>query len=221
MEFRLLRADEIEARIGTCNAKGVSILLYKDARCDMQILDETVGTLNWKREHSRDNKNCTVSLWDESKNQWVSKEDVGTESFTEAEKGLASDSFKRACVNIGIGRELYTAPFIWFSNGECQISGDSKYPKCTDKFEVTSIEYADRNIKSVTVIDLKTGTEKKFSNKVEPKIAKASDEQIKQLIQLIEKSGHKVADVASRFKWDGYSPLDSKTFNEIVMFVRG
>lgn len=103
IEFRDLRADEIECRIGTAKeGKGVSLLLYKDARVDMAMLDETVGPMNWKREHSRENANCIVSIWDEKKQQWISKEDTGTESKTEAEKGLASDSFKRACVNWGM-----------------------------------------------------------------------------------------------------------------------
>lgn len=114
INFRTLHADEIELRTGQIlQDKGLqTLLLYKDARCDMAMLDEAVGPLNWKREHSRDNANCTVSIWNPHIAQWVSKEDTGTESKTEAEKGLASDSFKRACFNWGIGRELYTAPFI-------------------------------------------------------------------------------------------------------------
>jgi hypothetical protein len=110
--FRKLRADEIEVRVGSVMKGAATLLLYKDARCDMNILDETVGVMGWKREHTRDNANCTVSIWDSEKEQWISKEDTGTESQTEREKGLASDSFKRACVNWGIGRELYTAPRI-------------------------------------------------------------------------------------------------------------
>ena len=115
MKFRKLKAHEIDVRTQsvTKTGSGAILLLYKDARCDMNILDETVGALNWKREHSRDNANCTVSLYNENINEWISKEDTGTESNTQAEKGLASDSFKRACFNWGIGRELYTAPFIW------------------------------------------------------------------------------------------------------------
>ena len=101
LKFRNLRADEIECRIGTISENGLTLLLFKDARCDMNILDETVGPLNWKREHTRDNANCIVSIYDEEKKQWVSKEDTGKESFNEAEKGLASDSFKRACFNWG------------------------------------------------------------------------------------------------------------------------
>ena len=118
LNFRSLRADEVELRVQQVfnNDKNVpeaaTFLLYKDARCDMNILDEVVGPLNWKREHKRENANCVVSVWDDAKKEWVSKEDTGTESNTEAEKGLASDSFKRACFNWGIGRELYTAPQI-------------------------------------------------------------------------------------------------------------
>ena len=107
LEFRTLQAGEIDCRIATVTEKGVSLLLYKDARVDQNILDETVGPMNWQRAHSRDNANCTVSIWDGEKQQWISKEDTGTESYTEKEKGLASDSFKRACFNWGIGRELY------------------------------------------------------------------------------------------------------------------
>lgn len=115
IDFRTLRANEIELRPGQISQKTgkQSLLLYKDARCDMAMLDEVVGAMNWKRQHTRDNANCIVSIWDENKKEWVSKEDTGTESKTEAEKGLASDSFKRACFNWGIGRELYTAPQIW------------------------------------------------------------------------------------------------------------
>lgn len=141
LSFRKLKADEIDCRIGQIKQNGLTLLLYKDARCDMNVLDESVGPMNWKRTHTRDNKNCVVSIWDEDKKEWVSKEDTGTESNTEAEKGLASDSFKRACVNWGIGRELYTAPFIWVKAEDCKIiSSNGKY-KCYDKFEVAKLTY--------------------------------------------------------------------------------
>lgn len=135
--FRLLRADEIECRVQSVKPQGLVLLLYKDARCDQNILDETVGQMNWQRHHSRDNANCTVSIWDDDKKMWVEKEDTGTESNTEKEKGLASDSFKRACFNWGIGRELYSAPFIWISSQDCRI----KDGRCYDKFVVSHIAY--------------------------------------------------------------------------------
>lgn len=157
-EFRRLRADEIDCRIGQIKQNGLTLLLYKDARCDMNVLDETVGPLNWKREHSRENRNCIVSIWDEDKKQWVSKEDTGTESNTEAEKGLASDSFKRACVNWGIGRELYTAPFIWVSSDDCKIQAIAGKYKCFDDFSVAKLTYKDNgDIDGLAIRNNKTG----------------------------------------------------------------
>ena len=158
-KFRLLRADEIDARVGTAKdgGKGVSLLLYKDARCDQNILDETVGPMNWQRFHSRDNANCTVQIWDEDKQQWISKEDTGTESKTEAEKGLASDSFKRACFNWGIGRELYSAPFIW-------IPGDPSALKY-EKFSVVEIGYDEnREINKLAIANKSGAIVYRFGN---------------------------------------------------------
>lgn len=161
--FRPLKETEIDVRVQSVTEKGCILLLYKDARCDMNILDETVGPMNWKREHTRENANCIVSLWDEEKDQWVSKEDTGTESNTEKEKGQASDSFKRACFNWGIGRELYTSPFIWVKAEDCKI-----YPikvngkdiwKCNDKFFVEAIKY-DEN-KNIIALAIKNTASKK------------------------------------------------------------
>ena len=155
MEFRLLKAEEIEVRVAMVTEKGLSLLLYKDARVDQNILDETVGAMNWQRHHSRDNANCTVSIWDDEKQQWIEKEDTGTESNTEKEKGLASDSFKRACFNWGIGRELYTAPFIWVAAEKCKIyTNKGGKLACNDKFAVEKILYDDkRNIVAISIMN--------------------------------------------------------------------
>ena len=156
-QFRLLRADEIDCRIAQIKETGLSLLLYKDARCDMNILDETVGPFNWQRYHSRENANCTVAIYDESKKEWVSKEDTGTESNTEAQKGLASDSFKRACFNWGIGRELYTAPFIWIPAEKCNIQKKGERFVCYDIFSVEKIAYNDKQeISGLAIINEKT-----------------------------------------------------------------
>ena len=143
-KFRDLTAEEIDCRVSTCSEKGVSLLLYKDARCDMIILDETVGPLNWQRRHTRENANCIVEIWDDEKKQWIAKEDTGTESYTEKEKGQASDSFKRACFNWGIGRELYTAPFIWVS------SDTSASPFCNSYFVIPVFPYLEKMVLSPT-----------------------------------------------------------------------
>lgn len=132
-EIPLLTANDVECRIKKITNEGAVLLLYKTARVDMRILDEVYGEMNWQRRHEMINGNlfCTISVWDSEKSQWISKQDVGTESNAEAEKGQASDSFKRAGFAWGIGRELYDAPFIW-------ISGKvSKY----DRFHVTDIQY--------------------------------------------------------------------------------
>lgn len=163
IKFRDLTADEVECRVQQIKANGLVLLLYKDARCDMAILDETVGAENWMRHHSRDNANCIVSIWDENKKQWIEKEDTGTESNTEKEKGLCSDSFKRACTCWGIGRELYTSPFIWISNDQCTIKDTGKKDKynkpiyaCPDKFEVEAIKIENKKIIGLAIKNVNT-----------------------------------------------------------------
>ena len=155
-QIRLLRHDEIECRVGTISEKGLSLLLYKDARADMRILDETFGCLNWQRSHQMIGSSlyCTVSVWDNDKQQWISKLDVGTESYTEKEKGQASDSFKRACVSLGIGRELYTAPFIWVSANKVNIQKKGEKVFTYDKFRLTDITYNEsREIVGLVIVN--------------------------------------------------------------------
>lgn len=155
--FRTLKADEIECRVGTVSdGKGVSLLMYKNARVDMQLLDEVVGAENWKRSHEVVNGNlfCTVSIRTEN-GEWVSKQDVGTESNTEKEKGQASDAFKRACFNWGIGRELYTCPFVWVSlNADEWRTGYSGKQQPKTRFSVDAIEYDEaRRVSYLSVKD--------------------------------------------------------------------
>lgn len=173
-EIRTLKADEIECRIGTINAKVCTLLLYKDARVDMKILDETYGVGNWQRTHEVINGNlfCTIELWNDEIKQWVKKQDVGTESYTEKQKGEASDSFKRAGFNVGIGRELYTSPFIWITPkadmkpyntkdykgeeaNEFYLIDEKRYTTKTT-FKVTEIGYDDnKQISKLTIVDNK------------------------------------------------------------------
>lgn len=140
--FRPLTKDEIDCRVATFNENGVSLLLYKDARVDQNILDETFGIFGWQRSHQLIDGNlyCTVSIRNPETGEWVHKQDVGKESNAEKEKGQASDSFKRACFNLGIGRELYTAPFIWIPKEMVTIKKDKNGKDTTyDKFSVRSI----------------------------------------------------------------------------------
>lgn len=155
--FRDLKSNEIDCRISQINEKGLSLLLYKDARVDMDILDETVGSKNWQRKHLRDNANCIIEIWDEQKKQWISKEDTGTESFSQAEKGLASDSFKRAGFNWGIGRELYTAPFIYIplkdkeNNNNYEPKEKNGKATTNTKFYVEAIEITNKIITGLAI----------------------------------------------------------------------
>lgn len=163
MKFRALKASEIDCRIQSIGqnktgAVGTTILLYKDARVDMNILDETVGAMNWQRGHSVIDGNlyCTISIWDEEKEQWIAKSDVGTESNTEKEKGQASDSFKRAGFNWGIGRELYSAPFVYIQLDKSEYKERNGKLTSNAKFKVKDIAYDEsRNIVRLIVVDSK------------------------------------------------------------------
>ena len=178
IEFRDLTADEIDCRVATISERGCSLLLYKDARADMIILDETVGPENWQRSHELINGNlfCNVSI--KCDGEWITKQDVGVESFSEKEKGQASDSFKRACFNWGLGRELYTAPFIWLGSDMVAIEKNSQGKYTTrDRFEVTEITIAKKRITGLAIANAKSGevvytfgaTKAKKSNKKELK----------------------------------------------------
>ena len=162
LSFRPLRADEIECRVGQIarNGSGLSLLLYKTSRVDCDILDEVVGPENWQCDYSVVNGElfCTVSIWSDERGQWVSKQDVGSPSNMEAEKGRSSDAFKRACFRWGIGRELYTAPRIWVYGSDCYIRQSSNGRlQCRDTFSVTSIAIEDREIKGVSIRNDRTG----------------------------------------------------------------
>ena len=196
--FRPLKADEIDVRISQIDKNWCTLLLYKDARVDQNILDESVGQMNWQKHYSRENANCIVSIWDDEKKQWIEKEDNGTESFSEAEKGLASDSFKRACFNWGIGRELYTAPSIFifprqdikYKNKGKEVDEffEHKEGKYTTKtrFYVDYIDYDEqRKIKDLVIRDQKNNIRfEELSQETE----KERNKKIMKFKKLIEKN---------------------------------
>lgn len=167
MNFRELTAEDIEVRAQSVKANGLVLLLYKNARVDMAILDETVGAENWQREHyeCKGNLFCRVGIRCKdattARDEWIWKSDCGTESNTEAQKGEASDSFKRACFNWGIGRELYTSPFIWLDADKCNIkegkdrNGKTAY-SCHDKFAVEKIKIENKKIVGLSIVNVST-----------------------------------------------------------------
>ncbi len=155
LEFRNLKKEEIEVRVGVATEDGVSLLLYKNARVDMAILDETVGPERWQREHYDCKGNLFCKIGISFDGNWVWKSDCGSESNTEAEKGEASDSFKRAGTNWGIGRELYTAPFLWVDKENVRLKSKDKNGKkqysTKDKFSVADITIVDKKIVALTI----------------------------------------------------------------------
>lgn len=158
--FRELKAEEIEVRVGMCRENGLSLLLYKTSRVDADILDETLGPMGWQCEFS-DHKGtlfCKVGIMSQD-GRWVWKEDAGAPSNMEAEKGEASDAFKRACFKWGIGRALYTAPFIWVPGDKCQIVKDQRgKPTCRDEFRVAKVAYDDGRLTGVKIVNARTGS---------------------------------------------------------------
>lgn len=189
-EIPLLTVRDVELRVGSMSKDGTgcSLLVYKDARVDMRILDEVFGQMNWERKHEILDGQlfCTVRVWDAEKGQWISKQDVGTESKTEAEKGRVSDAFKRACFNIGIGRELYDAPFIWIKLAADEVAAGRLKPKV--KFKVSEMEYnrAKGEFDKFVVVDqkgcerfrlgAKAKTEETNESKTPPESRKAGQE---------------------------------------------
>lgn len=157
--FRNLKTNEIDCRISQIKKSWLSLLLYKDARVDMDILDETFGVFGWDRDHKelKGNIYCGIGIWNEKQNRMVWKWDAGKESFSDSEKGEASDSFKRAGFNWGIGRELYTAPQIFIpildAKGEKNFEIEEKDGKLITKtkFHVEAIEIINKEITGLAI----------------------------------------------------------------------
>lgn len=151
--FRKLTANDVEARVQSADENGFVLLIYKNARCDMNILDETVGAENWQREHYEVKGNLFCRVGVRYNDEWIWKADCGTESNTEKEKGESSDSFKRSCFCHGIGRELYTAPKTKIKGHTVQKNG--KYVPEYYSFDVVRLDVSDelpRRITALTII---------------------------------------------------------------------
>ena len=159
--FRLLKPEEIEVRVQNVKENGLVALLYKTARTDYALLDETYGAFNWKNDYKEINGKmyCGIGIKNPDDGEWVWKWNVGTESETEAEKGQASDAMKRAGFCWGLGTELYSSPFVWIPAEKCSITqGQNGKFKCFDQFTAKSIEYDDKeNIKALVITNAKTG----------------------------------------------------------------
>ena len=231
--IRLLKADEIECRVSTVNEKGVSLLLYKDARVDQKILDETFTPFGWRRTHQSIDGNlyCTVEVYDREKREWVAKQDVGTTSYTEKEKGQASDSFKRACFNWGIGRELYTAPFIWIPARKVQVIQKGDRYTTYDRFTVRHIAYGEnREISELVIVNgrgtvvytLGSGHSAAGTApiKEEEPAGQLSESQLKALLQELERTGVTLEAVLARYQLPGLNAMTKEVYDKAMRSLR-
>ena len=222
LTIRLLRAEEIECRIATINENGLSLLLYKDARVDQRILDETFGLFGWKRSHQSIDGNlyCTVEVLNKETGEWIAKQDVGTTSYSEKEKGQASDSFKRACFNVGIGRELYSAPFIWLSSSSVTIQKKGDRLVCKDNFIVQKIEYsAEREIIALIIATDKGKVvyELKAKNiNVEDTKPKISMDKLEILDAELKRTGVEFEAVQERYHIDAPEQMSEAVYQKVL-----
>lgn len=222
IKIRNLKAEEIECRVGTVMENGITILLYKNARVDQTILDETFGIYGWQRAHCCiDGENyCTVSVWDEDKKCWISKQDVGTESNAEKAKGAASDSFKRACFNLSIGRELYTSPFLWIPINMVQIKEEKGKKVVKDRFSVKSITISeDKVITALEIINQKS--EVVFSyRKAEKQTALITEAEKRELKKEMLRTGVAERTILDRYSLKSMDEMDSTVYQRALAGLR-
>ncbi|MCI8741883.1 MAG: hypothetical protein HFG63_04470 [Lachnospiraceae bacterium] len=219
---RLLKAEEIECRVSTINEKGLSLLLFKDARVDQKILDETFTPFGWKRSHQMLDGNlyCTVEIWDGEKQQWIGKQDVGTTSYTEKEKGQASDSFKRACFNWGVGRELYTAPFIWLGADQVEIRKKNDRYCTSERFSVRDIGYSgEREITSLVIANGRGHVVYRMGKKADSGPeggTEVSSQQIRELKKELERTGVPLRNVLDRYRITDLDQMTEETYRNAM-----
>lgn len=204
-KFRKLKANEIECRVGQTNESGFSLLLYKDARVDMNLLDEVVGPARWQRKHYMlgNDVYCSVGIYYDDIG-WVWKDDAGASGTIEIEKSKASDSFKRACVNAtGVGRELYTSPFIWVKKDQDNDPKKSHYL-------VKEIDYKENEISKLVIVNEKTG-QVVFSKGSATKVSQTSEKPQKRDVLAEATKG-----IADTFVEDDGVMISQETKNKIT-----
>lgn len=210
-----LSANEISCRVQQISEKGISLLLYITSRDAQKRLDEKYGTLGWQDSYREVGGElfCCISAWDRDKKLWVSKEDVGSLSRVEKEKGRASDAFKRACVKHGIGRELYTAPFIWIPGSQCSIKLNSNGTASTkDKFSVNYINYtATGEIDELEIINQKLEIVfKQYSS------GRINNTKYKVLMDMIEELNINQEQWKETLRIDNFRNLDEKRWKQLM-----
>ena len=143
IDFRTLKADEIEVRPQSIKNGKATMLLYIDSRAVVSLLNETVGNMNWQSEFYQVGEQTIgkIGIYDEDRDIWIWKSDVGSESNVEAEKGKISDTYKRILSRFGV-QELYSAPRITIDDDGYGNSG----------YKVLEISYdTNRNITHLVI----------------------------------------------------------------------
>ena len=230
-KIRNLNPEEIDCRVGAIMEQGISLLLYKDARVDQTILDEVFGIYGWQRRHNMIGSElyCILSIWDDEKQQWVEKEDVGIESDYQKAKGAASDSFKRACFNVGIGRELYSAPFIYVPLNKVRMDDKNGKKFVKDSFFVKSIETSTDKIITALEITNQRGEivyTYRLNRKQEKPVCEEepqeplSTEEIQLLYMELGRTGVPVQQILSRYGITSIQQMDQKTYKKAISALK-
>ena len=199
LEFRPLTADDVECRVAQCSEKGVSVLLYKDARVDMRLLDETIGAENWQCDYKTIDGKMYCGIGCRFKDgEWVWKWDTGTPSNMESQKGEASDAFKRAGFKWGIGRELYTAPFIWVPADKCKklFQSNGKW-KCYDDFRVADMAVDDGRIMRLQICNASNRMVTVYGQQGSDQLGEAKKRLWSAISRYAELSGHNPNQIAA------------------------
>lgn len=212
-KIRNLHADEIECRVGSISDWGITLLLYKNARVDQAILDEVFGIYGWQRSHMMIGNAlyCTVSIWDPERQNWISKQDVGTTGEFEKEKSAASDSFKRACVNLGIGRELYTAPFIYIPANKVTITEKDHRKIIKDTFTVKAIVISgEKVITGLSIVNQKKEEVYRFGE-IKENPSEKEDPEWKELYKELKRTGIPEELLLKRYGVNSLDEMDGLT----------
>ena len=239
ISFRKLKADEIECRVGqqTKDKSKYSVLLFKTARVDQSFLDEVVGAENWQSEHYqvKDKDFCKIGIRIErgDKSEWVWKSDCGSESNIEAEKGEASDAFKRAGFQWGIGRELYSAPKIWLEKDIDQYSLKVEAIGYDDNDKICDLVISGRregHKERETVYSFHNGkAEKQAPSKQEantkPKAEPQPDhdtlEKIRDIVEKLEFEGKNVDEILAYYHVKTIGEIPLEKWERMLAKVRG
>ena len=223
-----LTKNDVELRTGNVSAKGITLLVYKTARTDVNRLNEVCGT-KWNNKHFYDTQGllcCSIGIYDDDLKQWVFREDVGTESFTEKEKGHYSDSFKRAGFRWGIGVELYNSPFIFlpwttekegnkykavnFFSGNLEITryecGEDRIPKLEINYKGKGVVYSDFK---------KIDTPPPSKEPTPPTESAVKKYSIQEIIQLAKVKNIPIENICKGYKIENLNVANQELLNKI------